>query len=199
MNPFTFGDALEDSQEEMKRGILYLGEGIIFFYAIWTLIAKSSLNGKSQLPDIPFAGELIAALLIFSAAFAGALTHYVARWFSTENVSVYGSIACFLYWVAFGMFVIPPVFAGFFTGGDYVMKALNFSEDMKLFSTMAICVPVLFVYYVGTISSWIGRMHNMEPILGGISILIAYVIYFVGATLVGGAVAFVGKLLGLGG
>jgi hypothetical protein len=38
---------------------------------------------------------------------------------------------------------------------------------------MAITVPIIFAYFVGTISSWIGYVCDMEPIIGGLAVAIA--------------------------
>jgi hypothetical protein len=35
---------------------------------------------------------------------------------------------------------------------------------------MAITIPIIFAYYFGTISSWIGYVYDMEPIIGGLSL-----------------------------
>lgn len=38
---------------------------------------------------------------------------------------------------------------------------------------MAITIPIIFAYYLGMISSWIGYVYNMESIIGGLTVVIA--------------------------
>lgn len=38
---------------------------------------------------------------------------------------------------------------------------------------MAITIPIIFAYYLGMISSWIGYVYNMESIIGGLAVVIA--------------------------
>ena len=173
LNPFEFGEGIEDRPKETKRAAIYLGEGVIFFY---TLFQLATFGSDIEIPYAgnPFSAEVLAAMMIATALLSGLITHPVALWFSGGNTSIHGSLASFLYWSRFCLFVIPPIFAALIMGSDWIFEVLYFGDDMKLFSFMAVGVPFIFVYYMGTISSWIGSAYRMESIMGGISVAIAY-------------------------
>ncbi|MBU2582914.1 MAG: hypothetical protein KJ622_14475 [Alphaproteobacteria bacterium] len=193
LNPFEFGETIGDSPADSKRAAVYLGEGAIFFYSLFQL---SNFGSTSDLPyaDAPFAGEIIAAVLIFSAVVMALVTHPIARWFSDGNTTLHASLASFLYWSGFCLFIIPPFMVALITGSQWLFASLPYGENIRFFSFMAVGVPFMFVYYIGTISNWIGSTYKIEPIMGGISVALAYVVSSgIGATLAAVASLAVGS------
>ncbi len=184
LDPFGFGATIGDTVDDTKRAALYLFEGFVFFYALYTALV--TVPGEDlPLDGLPFSGETLAAILVASTALTGLMTHPLARLFSSRRTSVHGSLACFLYWGGFCLFVIPPVFAILITGGQWLFDALSLPDDFRLLIMMALLVPFLFVYYVGTICTWIGHVYDIEPVAAGIAIACSYALFMgagVGAT-----------------
>lgn len=173
--PLAFGQTLTGDPAETKRAMKYLGEGVILFYGLFQL---ANMGSETELPlsSIPFSGEILAAVMIVSVLLTALFTHPVALWFSGNPTSIHGSLAPFLYWSGFCLFVMPIAFTALIISARWLFDTLNFSEDMMLLTFMVLSVPPFFVYYIGTISTWIGNTYRMEPLLGGISVFIAYMI-----------------------
>ena len=189
LHPFAFGSTIHDSIEDTKRAAVYLGEGVVFFYAIYSAL-NAGYGPDLPLSNLPFAGEILAAAMIASAMLTGLITHPIANFFSSRSNSVYGSLACFLYWSGFCLFVIPPVFAVLIVGAQGLFGILNLAEDLKLLIMMAIMVPVVFVYYMGTISSWIGSVYGIEPFMGGIAVACSYALFMGVGSALAAVIAF---------
>lgn len=189
LHPIEFGSTIRDSKEETKRAALYVGEGVVLFYAVYQVLIAGQ---ETDLPlsNLPFAGEILAAGLIASAMLTGLVTHPVANFFSSRSNSVHGSLASFLYWTGFCLFVIPPVFTVLIMGSQWLFGVLDLADDWKLLIVMAVMVPIVFVYYIGTISSWIGKVYDIEPVLGGIAIVCSYALSMGVAAAVTAVVSF---------
>ena len=189
LHPFEFGSTIRDTMEETKRAALYVGEGMVLFYAVFQLLIAGQ---ETDLPlsNLPFAGEIIAAGMIASAMLTGFITHPVASFFSSRSNSVHGSLASFLYWTGCCMFVIPPVFTVVIMGSQWLFGLLELAEDWKLLIVMAVMVPIVFVYYIGTISSWIGTVYDIEPFMGGIAIACSYALFMGAATALTAVISF---------
>jgi hypothetical protein len=174
-DPFEFGRTISDSVDDAKRAALYLFEGFVFFYAVYTALLAGP---GEELPfsDLPFSGEILAAILVASTALTALIAHPLVRLFSSRETAVYGSLACFLYWGGFCLFVLPPIFAVLILGAQWLFGVLDLTEGIRMLIMMAIMVPVLFVYYVGTICSWIGRVYDIEPVVAGIAIACSYLL-----------------------
>ena len=127
--------------------------------------------------DILFVGEMLAAAMIASAIVSGLITHPIANYFSDRSNAIYGSLSCFLYWTAFCFFVIVPVFAVFILGAQWFFSFANVGDDIQLLTLMVIMVPIIFVYYIATITSWIGYVYDIEPVMGGIAIAASYSLF----------------------
>ena len=175
LDPFGFGSTIGDTIDDTKRAALYLFEGFVFFYALYMLFAESG----PDLPfsNLPFSGEILAAVLVASTALTALIAHPLARMFSSRHTSVHGSLACFFYWGGYCLFVIPPLFAILIMGAQWLFGVLSLPEDVRLLIMMVVMVPILFVYYVGTICSWIGRVYDIEPVVAGIAIAISYTLF----------------------
>jgi len=174
-DPFGFASTIGDTIDDAKGAALYLFEGVVFFYAVYTALL---VGPGEELPfsELPFSGEILAAILVTSTALTALITHPLVRLFSSRETALYGSLTCFLYWGGFCLFVIPPVFAVLILGAQWLFGVLDLSEGIRMLIMMAIMVPVLFVYYVGTICSWIGRVYDIEPVVAGIAIACSYLL-----------------------
>lgn len=175
-DPFGFGRTIGDTVEDTKRAAFYLFEVVVFFYAVYAALLAGP-EPASAFSDLPFSGEILGAVLVASTLLTGLMVHPFARWFSSRPTSFHGSLACFLFWGAFCLFVIPPVFAVLILGAQRLFGVLSLSEDARLLIMMAVMVPVFFIYYVGTICSWIGRVYGIEPVIAGIAIACSYALF----------------------
>jgi hypothetical protein len=173
LQPFEFGDRITDSPEETKLAAKYLGEGFLFFYSLLKLF--DPIN-DSKVAGIPFADEVLALAIVASAIMAGLVAHPFEKLITSSSASIYGTLTCFLYWSGFSLFIIPPIFAGVIMGMDAFTAYLNAGENFQFFSFMLIGVPFMFVYYMGTICSWLAKVHDTEPVIAGIALIAAYIV-----------------------
>lgn len=173
VSPFAFGDTIGDTLDDTKRAARYLGESVIFCFAIYQLLIAGP-ETDNFLSKLPFAEEIIALGLIGSVMLTGLFTHPIASFFSGNKRSVHGSIASFLYWTGSSIFVIWPIIILMIVGSAPLFQFLNINPSWLLWIMLAIFVPFMFVYYVGTITSWIGRVYGMEPLMAGLAIVFSY-------------------------
>lgn len=174
-HPFSFGQRIDGSVQELRRAATYLGEGFLLFYSLIKTI--SWLEGQEAASEaIPFADEILALALVAGTAFTGMISHPFIRAFTGGNGSLYGTLTCFFYWSGFCIFVIPPIFAILLTGMDAVAGGGNLSENMQFFIVLFIGTPFMFVYYLGTICNWLAHVHQTEPIFAGLALIGAYLI-----------------------
>ena len=173
LNPFGFGQTIEDTIAETKRAAKYLIEGVIFAVAIFQILTAGQ---KADLPflDLPFAGELLAALMVGSVLLTGLTTHPFAKMFSNTPTTMHGSFAAFLYWTGFCLFVVPALGLVLYFGAKVLFSLISVTSLIKSILLLLIMVPLLLVYYLGTISGWIGRVYNIEPMMGGLAIIFGY-------------------------
>lgn len=173
LDPFGFADQIEDSAEGTKRAATYLGEGVILAFVAYQLASK--WNGTTNaFAELPLSAEILAAAVIAGTMLAGLFTHPAARWMSGSNTSVHASLSSYLYWIGFALFAVTPIFAALIMGTQWLFNALNLGDSAQMLIFLAIAVPFIFVYYIGTISTWIGKSYDMEPIQGAIAVAIGY-------------------------
>ena len=80
-------------------------------------------------------------------------------------------------------------------GMDAFTAYLNAGENFQFFSFMLIGVPFMFVYYMGTICSWLAKVHDTEPVIAGIALIAAYIVPVGIVSLVGNAAQSLWALL----
>lgn len=186
LNPFGFADRLDDTPQETKRAAIYLGEGFLFFYALLKLFDPAT--GEATVKQIPFGDELVALAIVAGAIFSGLLVHPFVKAMTGSSARVFGTLSCFLYWTGFSIFIIPPIFTAFLMGFDAIVPSGATSENIKFFSILLVGVPFMFTYYLGTICTWVAKVHNSEPIIAGIALAIGYLVTTSIAAVLGWAV-----------
>lgn len=187
ISPFGFGRTIDDSAKETKRAALYVGEGVVFFYAVFRGL-YAGRQADLPLSNLPFAGELLALGLIASAVLTGLITHVVASLFSRREPTIHASLASFLYWCGFCLFVIPPAMAILMVGSQRLFGVVQLGEGWQMLITLAVIGPLFLVYYFGTICSWIGSAYAIGPAMGGAVIACSLAIYSIASTTIGGLV-----------
>lgn len=175
LDPFGFADQIEDSAEGTKRAATYLGEGVILAFVVYQFANRG--NGTpNAFAELPMSAEILAAAIIVSSMLAGLITHPIARWMSGSSTSVHASMSSYLYWLGFALFAVTPIFAALIMGTQWLFTTLNLGDSAQMLITMAIAVPFIVVYYFGTISTWIGKSYNMEPLQGALAVVLGYAV-----------------------
>lgn len=188
LDPFGFADQIQDNSEGTKRAATYLGEGVILAFLIFQFANRN--NGtRNAFSDLPMPAEILAAVMIAATMMAGLITHPVARWMSGSSTSVHASLSSYLYWTGFALFAVTPIFAVLIVVTQWLFAALDIGDSAQMFIVLAIAVPMIFVYYIGTISTWIGKSYDMEPLQGAAAVAIAYAASSGIGTLLAAAVA----------
>jgi hypothetical protein len=172
-HPFRFGKQIADDISETKRAGRYLFEGGIFAFAVYQFVLKRA-EVENFLIELPFAEELFAAFLLASVLLTSLMTHYVAKLLSSKTPSIHASLARFLYWSGFCFFVMLPVVGLVIFALQGNPNDLGISPTVIAVCAASILVPLIAVYYIGTISSWIGHAYGMTPTMGGVAILFSY-------------------------
>ena len=177
-HPFAFGETIEDKLATSKQAARYLVEGVIFSLAIFQLVITGQ-GEKFALLDLPFAGEIIGAVMVGSVLLTGLATHPFARLFSPAQTSIHGSFAAFLYWSGFCLFVIPPIAALLIIGFKWLLSSVSLAVPWQLLLFALTFGPLFIIYYLGTIASWIGQTYKISTSMGGLAILFGYALSMV--------------------
>ena len=191
LGPFAFGETIGDTAADTKRATRYLGEGVIFCFAIYQVIA-SYQETANFMTELPFAGEILAAGLIGTVMLTGLFTHPVASFFSGNSRAIHASLTSFLYWTGFSIFVMWPIIALIIIGSTTILASLPINPGWLLWIMMGFLVPFILVYYVGTLSSWIGSAYGMETMMGGLAIMFSYTISMAVGMGIYAVVSFIG-------
>ena len=171
--PFGFGRQITDDASETRRAGRYLFEAGIFAFAIYQFALKR-IGVESFLAELPFAGEIFAAFLLASVLLTGLTTHYVGKLFSSKQPSIHASLSCFFYWSGFSFFVMLPVVGLVIFALQWGAGAFGIAPAIMAALTASILILLIAIYFVGTISSWIGSAYGMTPLMSGFVILLSY-------------------------
>ncbi len=173
VHPFAFGSTFQDSVDETKRAARYMFEGVIFAVAIFQL-SIPRMETEMALLDLPFAGEIIGGVMVISVLLTGLTTHPMARLFSDSDTTWHGRFASFLYWTGFCLLVLPALFVILAIAWQWLFQLIDVSSTAKTLILFAIMAPVLIIYYMGTIVSWISRQYKLTAFMAVLAILFGY-------------------------
>ena len=186
LHPFSFADSFEDTIEDTKRAARYLFEGLVFAIAIIQFLIKG-LDTAIPVLYLPFGGEIIAGIFVLAVLFTGLTTHPMAKLFSEASTSIHGSFASFLYWTGFCLFVLPALFFVLITGINWLTSIAGLSGSLNYWLLFAVGIPVLIIYYGGTIVSWIAHQYRFSKPMAVLAILFGYTL----SSIVSGPLIFI--------
>ena len=173
-DPFGFGDSITDTPQETKRAAKYLGEGFLFFYSLLKIFDPID---PAKTAGIPFVDELLALVLV-----AGRALHRPRHASLHQEVhrqpSLHPTARCRVFYTGAGSpcsssrrFSLPSSWewAG-------CQRALEQARTCNSSPSCCSACRSLFVYYMGSICTWIAKVHATEPIIAGLALLAGYLI-----------------------
>lgn len=181
LHPFAFGATLTDTWAETKRAARYAFEGGIFAFFVYQLALKN-LGAESFFADLPFAGELVAAVIVASVVFSAIAVHPIARAFSSKPATIHASLAVLLYWSGFCIFVLLPIIALIIFVLSAGADVLSLPQSVVVASSVALLFVAFGIYGFGALASWLGHAYAMSPFMGGLAFLFGYAASFVFAS-----------------
>ncbi len=172
-HPFAFGKQITDSSDETKRAGRYLFEAGLFGFAIYQLALKR-VGIENFIAELPFAGELFAGFLLVSTLITGVATHYVSKLLSSKDPSIHAGLSIFLYWSGFCIFVMLPIVGLVILALQLSANELDISPAVMTVCTAGVLIPLIAVYYIGSLSNWVGNANGMTATMGGLAVLFSY-------------------------